>query len=249
MVDAVPSSDAERLTELRAELATIKAKARDDIAETLAISQHRVRNALAAVRAILSRPAQLDMTVEDYSAHLIGRVDTMVRLQGVLTRSPTGRIDLEEIVRDEFVVQGGLLGHHVVIGGPSVALPGKVAEVLGVAVHELASNSIKFGALAAAEGHVDIAWSLGDGADATMLTIKWTESGGPVGLGAVRRGFGREWIEVGLPYQLGAMTVFDLNPEGFTCTIVLSIEPPPSSRLALPGLALPGLAVSGLARP
>ena len=186
----------------------------------MAAGQHRVRNLLAVGRSILTRTAHADVTVEEFAAHLKGRIDTLVRLQGVLTRSASGRMDLEELIREEFVAQGGLVANEVFVEGPPVMLPGKTAEMLGLAVHELAANSVKFGALSNGNGSVNVRWSVAG----AQLSIAWTEDGRSAPLGETLRGFGREIIEEGLPYQLGATISFELRSDGFVCTIDLVLD-------------------------
>ncbi len=190
----------------------------------MAAAQHRVRNMLAVARAILTRTAHADVTVEEFTAHLKGRIDTLVRLQGVLTRSASGRMDLDELIREEFVAQGGLVANDVIVEGPPVMLPGKVAEMLGLAIHELAANSVKFGALSGEAGSLYVRWSVVEG----RLSIVWTEAGASAALDEALRGFGREIIEEGLPYQVGAETSFELRSDGFVCTIDLVIDKLPT---------------------
>jgi two-component sensor histidine kinase len=182
--------------------------------------QHQVRNMLAIIRSISSRTAALGQSMEDASDHFRGRLDALSRFQSSRAASPHGANYLEDLVRDE--LQSFEFDDRIEIEGDELAVPHDVAQVLGLALHELATNSIKFGALSRTDDRtsVKIRWVSRDGA----LVLTWQESGVAV-LSAVpvRRGFGREFIEDALPYQLGATTVFEMKPGGLSCSISIPL--------------------------
>jgi two-component sensor histidine kinase len=190
--------------------------------------QHHVRNMLAVVRSIFSRTVDSSDSLEEAADHFRGRLDAISRHQAARSRDPGGRVDLEQIVRDE--LQGFQFGDDPMIGisGPEVGLRHDVAQMFSLAIHELATNSIKFGVLAAIHdrGHVTAEWRVAD----RMLHFSWSESGVPVVASApLRRGFGRQFIEDALPYQIGARTRFELRPGGMLCEIVAPLDAPTSS--------------------
>lgn len=228
----------QRVLELEAENARLRANLQASLTgavpeDSFASAQHRVRNTLALVRAIMARTADSSGTVEEFAAHLRGRVDTLVRLQGVLTRPGPG-LDLEELVWDELMAQGGLVANQAEVGGPLVALRSPAAEVLGLAIHELAANSVKFGALSHDEGRVAVQWQVQGADDAPSLELEWLETGGPPAPDDAKRGFGRELIESGLPYQIAARTAFDFHRDGVRCSIALPISPGAIRQTAAP---------------
>ena len=189
----------------------------------LAELQHRVRNTLAVVRSIARRTAATSKTVEDYGMHLEGRIDAFARVQAAVTRNPAGGVDLEHLVAEELLAYKAHEGKQVVsIKGPKIALQAKAAETLGLAIHELATNSIKHGALSAPGGHVKVAWSLERANGQPRLEFEWWETGVDLsGRTPRRKGFGSELLERTLAYELGAETKLAFEPEGLHCSIVL----------------------------
>lgn len=114
--------------------------------------QHRVRNILAVVRSIARRSATTSDSVEDYARHLEGRINAMARAQNVLTSAPGARVKLHTLIVDELQAQGADMDRQVEVSGPAVTLSGKAAEMLSLAIHELATNAAKYGALAVEGG-------------------------------------------------------------------------------------------------
>ncbi|MGY2053123.1 CheR family methyltransferase [Methylobacterium sp. JK268] len=190
----------------------------------LAELQHRVRNTLAVMRSIVRRTAMSSDTVEDYAAHLEGRIDAFARVQSALTRDPTAGIDLEQIVSHELLAHAAHEGEQVrSIAGPPVRLHPKAAETLALAVHELATNAVKHGALTAPSGRVTVAWDIDDRAEPEpLLVLEWTESGILLPSNTPsRRGFGTELIERTLAYELGGSAVIDFRAGGLYCRIAV----------------------------
>src|SRR3712207_5418388 len=122
----------------------------------LAELQHRVRNTLAVVRSIARRTGETSTTVEDYAMHLDGRLNAFARTQALVTRDPEAGVDLEYLVADELLAYHAKEADQVRISGPPIRLQPKAAETLGLAVHELATNAVKHGALRARQGRVEV---------------------------------------------------------------------------------------------
>jgi two-component sensor histidine kinase len=185
----------------------------------LAELQHRVRNILATVRSIIQRSAQTSDTLEDLSMHLEGRIDSMARAQVVLSRNPGGGVDLEDLVREELLSQL-VAERQVSVDGPEVRLSPKAAEVLNLAIHELATNSIKYGSLKDTNGRIAIAWTVTQRGVDPWLRFAWIESGVRVlGTAPRREGFGSELITRRVPYELGGHATLELKPGGIHCIV------------------------------
>lgn len=186
-------------------------------AEALLDQQHRMRNMVAMLRSVFSRTVEASPSPEEAAAHYLGRFDTIARF---LTASGIGEkasFDLETIVWDElhrYPVSGR---DDVEVVGPSELLPYEVAQPIALALHELVTNSVKFGALdKPGQSHLAIKWWR-DGED---LVLRWQETKVSVLRAApIPCGFGRTFIEQGLPYQIGARTSFAIEPGGVVCTI------------------------------
>ena len=194
-----------------------------DVRAQLDATQHRVRNTLSVIRAIARVSARTSETVEDYAMHLDGRIGAFARVQGALLRDPGAGMPLDTLVADTLATVLVREGDRLRIGGPPIVLRAKAAEMLGLALHELATNAVKFGALSWPDGRITVAWQMDDGPE-PRLALSWEETGAPEPVGAARRGFGTEMLERTLGYELGARTALDYTPEGLTCRIDLPLE-------------------------
>ena len=185
----------------------------------LAELQHRVRNIMAVIRTVAARSVQNSTSVEEYAARLNGRLEALARTQVILTRQAGMGVDLETIVRDELLAEASYMG-QVDIQGPPVRLSAKATEVLTLAVHELVTNAIKYGALSQVTGRVHVSWTLENTLGESRLTLKWVESGLQIRSDLPRRkGFGTELVERRVPYELNGIGRLEILPEGVQATI------------------------------
>jgi len=196
--------------------------------------QHRVRNILTVVRSVFGRTMEAGGSAEDLADHFRGRLDSLARTQVIVTQSAAGTVDLENLVRDELLSVGAMDGPSLMIDGPPVALTGKTAESIGLAVHELTTNALKYGALRAKEGRLQIHWTINmDDSGTCRLDLTWIEQGVPaVTLNPARKGFGSELILNALPYQLGAETRLEFRGGGVRCSISVPLSE--GARFAVP---------------
>jgi two-component system CheB/CheR fusion protein len=190
--------------------------------QELADFQHRLKNLMAIIRAIADRTVRNSANMEEFAAHFEGRLTALARSQKILARTAAFEIDLEELAREELLSHSAAGLAKVAIEGPRVRLRQKAADNIGLALNELATNALKFGALSCAGGRLAIGWRVCDG---TTLSLQWQESG--VALldpNPSRSGFGREFIEQALPYHLGATTRLEFRPGGILCTIAFALS-------------------------
>lgn len=187
--------------------------------------RRQVRDMLSVIRAIVRRTAHSGGSVEDFAAHLEGRLGALARVQEILMRVGADGADLEELVSGEFLSEG-IPQQRVTVEGPRVRLGGRVAEPLALAVHELTTNAIKFGALSGPQGRIAVCWNI-DSHDPQRIRLDWREHGISLVTNAPRVvGFGTELIETTLPYELRARTSLDFAPGGVHCLIELHAEAP-----------------------
>jgi two-component system CheB/CheR fusion protein len=180
----------------------------------LAELQHRVRNTLAVVRSIVNRTASSSATVEEMQAHLGGRLAAFSRVQSAVTRSPGQGVDLTALVQDELLAHAAREGPRLRVDGKQILLQPKAAESISLAIHELTTNAVKYGALGGERGRVEIGWRL-EGVDgARSLRFEWVERDVAPGTGPAREGFGTELLLRSLPYELDARTRIDFHPGG-----------------------------------
>jgi PAS domain S-box-containing protein len=174
--------------------------------------QHRVRNLIGMVRSVARLSAPSHRHVDEYVDHLIGRLQAMGRTQSTLTRSPGRSVDLAELVREELVVHA-VQPDQCHVDGPEVALSPHAAEIVTLAIHELATNSIKYGALGDT-GYIRIVWTTLQRDGKPWLSLRWQETAPVRKTKQTRKGFGRKLIEERVPYELQGEGRFALHDTG-----------------------------------
>ena len=190
----------------------------------LAELQHRIRNTLAVVRSIARRTAENSNSVEEMLGHFEGRLDAFARVQAKLSRRPDGRVDLTSLIEDEMVAHAAREGEQVEIEGPEIALEPRLAERMSLAVHELAMNAVKHGALGSDDGRVAIRWELRSDERGEELLFDWQENGVSIDRQSPRReGFGMDLLRRSLPYDLDAETHVDFSPRGLRFELKLPL--------------------------
>ena len=183
---------------------------------------HRVKNILAIVSAVISQTLKTTTTPEAFAAEIGGRVQAIAKAHSLLTQSGLGEVSLRAILQTELAPYDRSSG-NVVISGPDVALTPKAGLALAMAIHELASNAAKYGALSTASGRLAIEWDATEGGGAQSLAFAWTETGGPAVLPPTRRGFGTTLIERSLAHELDAEVTRDFMADGLRCTIAIPL--------------------------
>ena len=174
--------------------------------------QHRVRNLIGMVRSVARLSAPSHRHVDDYVDHLIGRLQAMGRTQSTLTRSPGRSVDLAELVREELLVHA-VQEDKCHVDGPEVWLSPHAAEIVTLAIHELATNSIKYGALGDT-GYIRIVWATEEKDGKPWVSLRWQETAPLRKIKQTRRGFGRKLIEERVPYELHGEGRFALHDTG-----------------------------------
>jgi len=194
----------------------------------LAELQHRVRNILSLVRSVFSRTLEAGGSLEDIADHFRGRLDSLGRTQVGVTRTARGRVNLENLISDELLSVGESDGPRMLIDGPEVELSDRTVEGIGLAIHELTTNSLKYGALKTERGNVAISWTIERSeAIGYHLDLVCNESGVPtLAVHPAHHGFGTELIEDALPYQLNAITGLQFRNGGVYCRIRVPLSDP-----------------------
>lgn len=195
---------------------SLEAESAVDPASGTARSIHRARNALAIIRSIARRSAENYDSAEEYAAHLDGRIATLARLYNMIGWSSEGGVALEDFIIEEVIAQFG--GHaRLQTEGPAVRLKGRTAEVLGLAIHEMTTNALKYGAYSGDEGEIHVSWGLSSG----RLVIEWREKGVMLTDKPGPKGMGLDLLLRSLPYDLDAETDISFQSDGFFCRISL----------------------------
>lgn len=193
--------------------------------------QHRTRNLIAVITSIAKETLAQTGPGPTFVAQFRDRLGALSRVQGLLSRSSETPITIGALVRMELEALG--VGEpHASLSGPSVLLPSFTVQTLALAIHELATNARKHGALSIPGGSLAVTWSkriaADPAADDGWLVLEWRETGArPTEQDADRaahRGYGRELIEDALPFALGARTRFELDAQGVRCWIELPLD-------------------------
>lgn len=183
--------------------------------------RHRLRNTLGVIRSIARRTARTSGSVEQYAAHLESRLDAVARVQSALINDAPSGIELGQLIAEELLAHAAREGNRLRLAGPPVRLQPRAAEIMGLALHELAVNAIKFGSLSGPEGHLSVDWSM----EGRCLDLIWKEAGMRFAPGPPHRhGFGREVLERRIPYELKAHCLWELEPDGMRCELIIPAQ-------------------------
>jgi PAS domain S-box-containing protein len=153
---------------------------------------HRSKNLLAVVAGIARQTARA--SPHDFLSSLSDRIEALAASHDLLVESQWRGVDLGDLVRAELSRFQELVGTRIGIEGPSLRLSAHAAQTIGLALHELATNAVKYGALSNATGHVDIAWQLTERDGIARMMLTWAERGGPPVSPPSRKGFGTTLI-------------------------------------------------------
>ncbi|MBR0713496.1 HWE histidine kinase domain-containing protein [Bradyrhizobium liaoningense] len=172
---------------------------------------HRAKNALALAQSIVRLTRADD--VKTYVDAVEGRINALARVHTILSLSSWQGAELRKLIDEELAPYA--LGGQVRLTGPEVQLAPVTAQTLTLALHELFTNSAKYGALSTRSGRLSISWE----ADDTMLALTWDEAGGPRVSPPEVRGFGTKSLLASVESQLGGQATFDWRSEGLLCRL------------------------------
>lgn len=181
---------------------------------------HRVKNTLATVQSIAFQTLRGTGSPEARAEAFTARLLALSRAHDILTRENWEGAALRDVA--EAVLEPYLGGWppRVVIAGPDLRLPPRLALSLAMAIHELATNAVKYGSLSTEAGRVSVAWTVEDkDGGRTDLDFSWTESDGPPVVPPAGRGFGSRLIERGLVLELDGRAELDFRPSGLVCRV------------------------------
>ena len=171
---------------------------------------HRMKNTLSIVQAIVSQTLKHSDDIDTAAERISGRLAAMSSAQDILTETNWSAADIVHVV-DSAMRPHADGSERVRKAGPSAEISAQQALGLSLAIHELATNAIKYGALSVPEGRVDIEWLVGS--DRT-LRFEWRESGGPPVVAADRKGFGSRLTERIVPAYFGGKAGIQQDPSG-----------------------------------
>jgi len=189
---------------------------------------HRVKNTLTTVQAIVWQGLKGEGTPKETRDAISARLMALGRSHDLLTAAAWGPANINDVIaRAVEPFTGNVSTSRFTLSGPEFKLPPKVVLALGMALHELATNALKYGALSTVQGRVTVAWDLSsDGG----FSLWWEEVGGPPVAECTREGFGSRLLREGVRHELGATSRIAYLPAGLRYEIhfIMPAAPPPA---------------------
>jgi PAS domain S-box-containing protein len=177
---------------------------------------HRSKNLVAVIQAIAHQTARHADDVPDFIDRFSARLVSLARTHDLLSGKDKDGASLDELVRSQiepFVESGG---HQVTVSGPPIVIDQVATQNIGLALHELATNAAKYGALSVPEGRVAIEWQVSRNGTDRHLRLTWRESNGPKVAPPLRKGFGHIVVERTVADSLDAKVDLNFAPTGLT---------------------------------
>lgn len=184
---------------------------------------HRVKNTLANVLSIVSLTRRRADSLDEFATGIDNRIRALSATHDLLTQSEWGTTPIKSVVSVELAPYTNDDDHTVITEGPDVELAPNDALSLGLAIHELATNAAKYGALSCTGGRVEVLWSL---VNAKLARIEWTESNGPKVALPEKRGFGTDLIEKIVAHELRHPVDLEFHPDGVRCVLLVPVREP-----------------------
>ena len=181
---------------------------------------HRVKNTLATVSAVVSHTRQGNRSVANFAAALDGRIRSMATTHELLSSGRWQGIPLTELVQRELAPYA--TRNNTEINGPQVVLTPEAGQAMAMILHELTTNAAKYGALSTRNGRVSIRWDQRrNGQSGSRLLFEWQEIGGPPVEAPGKPSYGTSTIRDLIPYEFGGAVDLVLAPEGVRCRLEL----------------------------
>ncbi|MDR6992921.1 HWE histidine kinase domain-containing protein [Luteimonas sp. 3794] len=188
---------------------------------------HRVKNTLSTVQSLVRQTLGTADDLQDGGARIESRLLALSRAHDVLTRENWHSADMQDIVKGVIAPYEATPGARFKMSGPVCRLTPQRALALAMALHELASNAVKYGALSQDGGEVHISWDCTDADEGAAMAFTWRESGGPEVQPPTRRGFGLRLLERGLRNDLGGDVELAYAPDGVVFRATAPLETAP----------------------
>ena len=184
---------------------------------------HRVKNTLATVQAVASQTFRNAKSLHDARDAFLDRLAAMANAHDVLTRESWEGAELADVAA--IAAAGFGSSGRIRASGPRLRLVPRTAIAVAMALHELATNAVKYGALSVESGRVELTWSIDGDGDDRRMRMRWREFGGPFVEPPPRRGFGSRLIEQGLSRELGGKVEILFEPTGVICIADAPLPP------------------------
>jgi two-component sensor histidine kinase/CheY-like chemotaxis protein len=173
---------------------------------------HRSKNLLSVVTAIAQQTAT--SSPQEFVKKFSSRVQALAVNHDLLVKSQWRSIDASELINGQLAHFGGLVGKRILFDGPPIRVSSAAAQSIGMVIHELSTNTVKYGALSGDEGRIDIGWEIDSRGAEPVFLIRWTESNGPPIMAPTHRGFGTTVVTKMVEMSLDGETDLDYTSTG-----------------------------------
>jgi two-component sensor histidine kinase len=183
---------------------------------------HRVKNNLAQVSAVVTATRQGTGSIDDFVRSLGGRIQSMAAAHTLLSKSGWQNVGLDALVRTELAPYA--TGANITVSGTDVMLTSDETQALGKVLHELVTNAAKYGALSIPGGQVSVSWDRNLNEQAAILILEWREHGGPPVASRVQSSYGTDLIRKLIPHELGGTVELVFAAEGVSCRVAVPFQ-------------------------
>jgi len=185
---------------------------------------HRAKNAMAIVQSIVRLTKASN--ISEYGAVIEGRIKALSRAHALLSDSRWQGAEFAKLVDEELAPFRSTDPERIRVSGPKVLLNPTTAQTLALALHELATNAVKYGALSQSSGNLELKWDF----EPDTIVLNWRERGGPPVRAPQSTGFGTRIITGSVERQLGGKATFDWRPDGLNCVLRVPHQQPAAAR-------------------
>jgi PAS domain S-box-containing protein len=214
-----PDGKAERMVSIVTDVTERKA-AEDHIQFLMHEISHRSKNLLMVIQSIARRTARTAGTMEEFESRFERRLQGLAASHDVLVRENWHGAPLASLVRQQLVPFVEIQSSRFELAGPDVVITAEAAQAIGLAIHELATNAIKYGALSEPSGRVKVSWMFdGNAGVPGQLVLNWTEQSGPPVSPPSRKGFGHVVIGEMVERALNGKVAVDFAQEGLKWSV------------------------------
>jgi two-component sensor histidine kinase/CheY-like chemotaxis protein len=183
---------------------------------------HRSKNLLSVVTAIAQQTVA--SSPQEFMKKFSSRVQALAVNHDLLVKSQWRSIDASELIGGQLAHFGDLLGKRIFFDGPPIRFSSAAAQSIGMVIHELSTNTVKYGALVSEQGQVDIAWNIDSSGAEAVFSICWAEKNGPPMVAPIHRGFGTTVVTTMVEMGLDGETVLDYSSTGLIWRLACPIK-------------------------
>src|SRR5262249_41778860 len=184
---------------------------------------HRVKNILANVQSVARQTTRSSSSLADFMPAFSGRLRALAIAHDILTQTRWIGIGLKDLLTAVLAPHLSAQEERATLEGPPILLSARAVVPLSMALHELTTNAVKYGALSVRGGRIDISWILTGGEDQTV-ELTWRERGGPKVKHGASSGFGTALIDRVVTYDLDGTAKIDFDPSGVRCTLTFPVR-------------------------